>query len=284
MFEQWFIGALLALVTILPFAWKWQLGVRRVACAVIVLTLLSGLLVLGLETVLQVNEPLAAGMVWLFTLAAAVAILAFRFYRDPERAVPARHDVVVSPADGEVIYIREARGGILPVPTKRGRDYHLEELTKTRLYSQDAVVIGISMSFLDVHVNRSPIAGRITLHRHFPGRFGSLKRLETVFQNERAVTVIEREDLQVAVVQIASRLVRQIAGFVKEGQEVVLGQRIGAISLGSQVDLVLVARSDIQIMVKAGQRVRAGESIMVVLKNAPKPVRGIAGVALHSGG
>ena len=71
------------------------------------------------------------------------------------------------------------------------------------------------MSFLDVHVNRAPIAGRVRLRKHFPGRFGSLGKPEMVFENERATTVIERGGMEIAMVQIASRLVRQIAAFVE---------------------------------------------------------------------
>jgi phosphatidylserine decarboxylase len=163
---------------------------------------------------------------------------------------------------------------MLPVSTKQGRAYTLHELTKSPFRSEDAVVIGIGMSFLDVHVNRAPIAGRVALHRHFPGRFGSLKRPEMAFENERATTIIEQDDLQVAVVQIASRLVRQIASFVHEGQQVALGQRIGVIRLGSQVDLVLPAHRDVQVTVRPGERVRAGESILALVA---RPAVGAAG-------
>jgi phosphatidylserine decarboxylase len=201
------------------------------------------------------------------TLAAVFVFLAYRFYRDPERIVPERDGVVVSPADGKVIYIRESRDGMLPISTKYGNEYPLEELTKTTFYSREAVVVGISMSFLDVHVNRAPIAGRIILQRHFPGSFGSLRRPEMVFKNERATTVIERDELQVAVVQIASRLVRQIASFVREGQDTAMGQRIGIIRFGSQVDLVLPTRQDLKLTVQIGKQVKAGQSIIAVLES-----------------
>ena len=87
-----------------------------------------------------------------------------------------------------------------------------------------------------------------------------------VFENERATTIIEQDELQVAVVQIASRLVRQIASFVREGQEVAVGQRIGVIRLGSQVDLVIPAREGLKVVVYPGARVRAGESIIAMHK------------------
>jgi phosphatidylserine decarboxylase len=265
MLDSTLLGVLLALATALPLAWKWGLGVRRTAVVVAALAVLSGLLVRSALQVVAILPVLQAGIVWFLTLAAALALLAYRFYRDPERRPPGRDDAIVSPADGEVLYLRESRGGELPVATKQGRSYTLRELTRTPLQSEDAVVIGIGMSFLDVHVNRAPIAGRITLRRHFPGRFGSLRRPEMVFANERATTVIEGDDLQVAVVQIASRLVRRIDAFVRAGQHVTLGQRIGVIRLGSQVDLVLPAREDVVLTVQPGERVRAGESIIAVL-------------------
>jgi phosphatidylserine decarboxylase len=263
------IGALLALITTLPLAWKWCLGMRRTAFVVFSLALLSGLIVALLGNVIVINIILRASLVWLLTLVAAFAVLAYRFYRDPEREVPDRTKVIVSPADGEVLYVRESRSGVLPVSTKHGHTYTLRELTKMPLHGEESVVIGIAMSFLDVHVNRAPIKGHITRQCHFPGRFGSLRLPEIVFENERVTTVIEQDDLQVAVVQIASRLVRQIVSFVREGQEVILGQRIGVIRLGSQVDLVLPVREDLRVMVKPGERVWAGQSIIAIFERTP---------------
>lgn len=260
-------GGLLALALTLPLAWKWELGVRRVAIAVCGLAIVAAAAVAAVELSSVVRALLVAGL----ALAAAFAILAYRFYRDPDRTPPqVGDDAVISPADGEVIYVRHSRGGTLPSSTKKGRDYELVELTKTPLRHDDAIVIGIAMSFLDVHVNRAPIAGRVRFRQHFPGRFGSLGRPEMVYENERATTVIERGDIEIAMVQIASRLVRQIASYVKVDEEVALGQRVGVIRLGSQVDVVLPARPDVTIQVREGQRVRAGESVLAHLASAPE--------------
>jgi phosphatidylserine decarboxylase len=259
-------GALLALALALPLAWKWELGVRRVALAVTGLALTSGLVVAVTASDADLGSAVQALLVAGLALAVAVAILAYRFYRDPERRPPVSgDDLIVSPADGQVIYVRHASGGVLPSSTKKGRDYELVELTKTPLKHDDAIVIGIAMSFLDVHVNRAPIAGRVRLRQHFPGRFGSLGKPEMVYENERATTVIERGDIEIAMVQIASRLVRQIASFVKVGETVELGQRVGVIRLGSQVDVVVPARPGVTVQVEQGQRVRAGESVLAVV-------------------
>jgi phosphatidylserine decarboxylase len=266
MLEVTLWAILLALLTTLPLAWKWQLGVFRVACAVVALGVAAGFLAVRVGSALAMNTVAQSLLAWGLTVAAAISILLYRFFRDPERVAPSDDDVIVSPADGVVIYVLPSEQGVLPVATKKGRKYSLVELTKTPLREENAVVIGISMSFLDVHVNRAPFRGQVTLLRHFPGQFGSLRDTEMIFENERATTVIEGNKIQVAVVQIASRLVRQIVPFISEGQQVTLGQRIGLIRFGSQVDLVLPAREDLHITVQPGQRIRAGESVIARFK------------------
>lgn len=259
------VGLVVALGLTLPLAAKWQLGVARVALSMILLAIGAGILGWLLDAAVTLPWGARAALVSTITLGAAFAILGYRFYRDPERTPPARDDVIISPADGEVVYVREVKNGRIPVSTKHGHDYALTELTGTPLDTENAYVIGIGMSFLDVHVNRAPIAGRVTLRRHFPGLFGSLRDPEMVFRNERTTTIIERGGLQVAVVQIASRLVRQIASFVAEDEPVSLGQRIGVIRLGSQVDLVVPAKTGINIIVEPGERVTAGESVLALV-------------------
>src|SRR6185437_15880155 len=264
MFTPALVGGFLALLVAVALGWKWQLGVFRVGAAVAGLAVACALIVAAFSDVVPLGAIAFASVVWLLTIASGMAILFYRFYRDPERRPPQLDSGIVSPADGEVLYVKNVSQGTLPTATKQGRTYTLTELTRTELHSQEAVVVGIGMSFLDVHVNRAPISGRVTFQRHFPGRFGSLRSPEMVFENERATTVIEREGVQVAVVQIASRLVRQIVSFIREGDEVAVGDRIGMIRLGSQVDLVLPACSDMQLLVQPGERVCAGESVIAM--------------------
>lgn len=261
-------GAGVAVALALPLAWKWQLGVLRVAVAVVLLAVPAVLLALGLDALAGLGPAGAGALAGAVTVALSLGVLAWRFYRDPERTPPRDSGAVVSPADGEVVYVRRAADGVLPVAEKAGREHRLDELTGSELGVRDAHVIGIAMSFLDVHVNRAPIEGTVTLRRHVPGLFGSLRDPEMLFQNERATTVIENGRLQVAVVQIASRLVRQIASFVDEGQHVEVGQRIGVIRLGSQVDVVLPALPGVEVSVRPGERVRAGESVLARLGEA----------------
>jgi phosphatidylserine decarboxylase len=268
MFGVKLLGGLAALLTALPLAWKWGLGVSRTVIAVSVCAAIAAVLVTAFEQAVHLSAIVQAGAVWLLTLVFGLSALAYRFYRDPERTRPDRDDVIVSPADGRVIYVREVEGGQLPVSDKHGRRYTLEELTKTPLKHETATVIGISLSFLDVHVTRVPISGRVAIHRHAPGRFGSLRRLEMIFENERSTVVIERNELQVAVVQIASRLVRRIVDFVTEGDHVKIAERLGVIRFGSQVDLVVPVRPGCTVRVRSGDRVRAGETIVAELPPA----------------
>lgn len=256
------LSILLVLITMTPLAWKWQLGVLRMGLLAVFTALLSGLLVSFSGNEVPIPSVLQIVLSWLLAMIGIFAFLAYRFYRDPERSAPDSAGAIVSSADGKVIYIREVQDGLLPVSTKHGQNYPLHELTKTSFYTQKAYVIGISMNFLDVHVNRAPIAGHIAFQRHFPGRFGSLRHTEMVFENERATTVFEQGELQIAVVQIASRLVRQIASFTSEGQQVTLGQRFGVIRFGSQVDMVLPALDSVEILVKPGDTVKAGVSLI----------------------
>ena len=267
-----FAGAALAASMMLALAWKWQLGMRRTSAGLAVIGALAGVAALSLGTALALSVVGRGLLGAAFALGGALGILAYRFYRDPERATPDGDDLVVSPADGEIVYVKRCRDGRLPVAQKHGASVALEELTHTALHERDAVVVGIAMSFLDVHVNRAPIAGHVAVSRHFPGRFGSLRRPEMVFENERTTTLIAGSKLEVAVVQIASRLVRQIASYVREGEDVTLGQRIGIIRLGSQVDVVLPQRRDLCVLVREGDRVAAGVSVIARVGAAPAAV------------
>jgi phosphatidylserine decarboxylase len=261
-----FSGIVLALLTALPLAWKWKLSVFRAGWTVAILGVVSAALVNTAGHSFVLSNWERAGLVWLLAIGMTAALLLYRFYRDPDRHPPGRTDVLVSPADGKVIYIRHSENGIVPISTKNGRTFKLFELTRTPLRAENAIIVGIAMTLLDVHVIRMPCAGRVTSCKHFSGLFGSLRHPEMILENERATTVVDKGEFQVAIVQIASRLVRQIAMYVKEGQEVSIGQRMGVIRLGSQVDLIIPERPGLKILVKPGDRLRSGESIVALLE------------------
>ena len=263
-------GTVLALATALPLAWKWQLGIVRAGGYVLAVSMLAAVALTVAGRWLAFGALTGTLAMWGVTVLAALTGLLIVFFRDPHRPVPSRADVIVSPADGRVVYVRPVQPGQLPLATKKGRTCAVGELAGTSLGAGGATVIGISMNLSDVHVNRAPVGGRVRLVEHAPGTFGSLRDPEMLLTNERVTTVIEDGDLEIAIVQIASRLVRRIVTFVSEGDRLGLGQRIGAIRFGSQVDLIITASPEIRVAVQAGDRVVAGQTIMALISAGPE--------------
>jgi len=142
------------------------------------------------------------------------------------------------------------------------RNFPLKDFVQADVFPTGGYLVGISMNFLDVHVNRAPIDGKVSLIRHIQGGFTSLKKKEVVIQNERALTVIDNGHFKVGVVQIASRLVRKIVLFLREDHEIHRGERIGMIRFGSQVDLILPDLPYLRIEVGPGTEVKAGISVI----------------------
>ena len=211
-----------------------------------------------------------AGFAWFATFALTgicqvavfVGAVLWLFYRDPERIVPPDPGLVVSPADGTVIYLRRLAAGEPLRSEKNGALITLEEIRDTELATEPLWQVGISMVFTDVHVNRAPIEGIVTLVKHTPGKFLSLRSREALNRNERQTLMIERGAMRVMLVQIASRLVRQIVAYVKEGEIVERGQRVGIIKLGSQVDLFMPLDKVQHPSVTVGQKLKAGVTVV----------------------
>lgn len=199
-------------------------------------------------------------------LLVGLSLLMVRFWRDPDREPPAREGVVLSAADGEVIYVRETDANTTPLVTKNGRDYSLTELTGTNLLDHPVYVIGVEMSFMDVHVNRCPIGGQVKLLEPIEGKFISLRKDEAPFVNERFTTIIENDALRVGVVQVASRLVRCIRNYLTPEKMVQAGERLGVIRFGSLVAVIVPKQENVLLTVKPGDRVTAGVSILARYK------------------
>ncbi len=155
------------------------------------------------------------------------------FFRDPERAVP-QGDLVVSPADGKIL-------GVVP----QG-----EDLTR----------ISIFMNLFDVHVNRAPIAGRIAEVSYHRGRFLIASRDRALLENEQNSVVVEGGGSRVLFRQIAGLIARRIVFYKRPGDVVAAGERVGLIKFGSRVDVYL--GPEWRIEVRAGQRVKAGSSVL----------------------
>lgn len=196
------------------------------------------------------------------SLALGLSLVLLRFWRDPERTPPDSEGLVLSPADGKIGYVISLGSDTTPIVSKHGKDYMISELMGINSLTVATYLIGVEMSFLDVHVNRCPVGGKVALLKHIEGEYMSLGKEEAQFLNTRCTTVIENHSLTLAVVQIASRLVRRVESYLSLNATVQPGQRLGVIRFGSLVAVVLPHRGDIQILVKPGDRVTAGVSIL----------------------
>jgi phosphatidylserine decarboxylase len=206
----------------------------------------------------------------IFSIASGIIVLLFtgliigmwRFFRDPDRTSPANIDDILSPADGKIIYIREVEDGEIPCPIKGGSYIKIEEITKTDFFLNDnQYMVGINMSLLDVHVNRAPITGEVVFAKHTKGELLSLKYSMSESKNERNTIIIRNKRQTVGIVQIASKLIAKVVSYVKEGDTVNMGDRIGKITRGSQVDIIL-PKKEVKILVKEGEQVYAGKTII----------------------
>ena len=194
------------------------------------------------------------------TLLLAFTIAMIRFWRTPNRKLPKGENIIVSPADGNVIYIKKIEAYTTPISVKNGTISSLDEITKTNLLDTPCWLVGINMTPFDVHKNCAPIDGKITLQKHTFGKFLSLKEWLSETENERNTFVIENDKLKIGVVQIASKKVRRIDAYAKEGDIVKQGQWIGMIKLGSQVDVILPINC--KIKVKIGEQIFAKKSVL----------------------
>ena len=177
---------------------------------------------------------LAAGL-----LAALVGLLVY-FFRDPQRTSPAGVGLVLAPADGRVVAVAQAH--------------------EPHFLEGEGLKISIFMSLLDVHVNRAPVEGRVTLVAHVPGRFLQAFRPEASEANEHNLIGLESRYGKVLVKQIAGILARRVVCWVQAGQELRGGERLGLIKFGSRVDLYLPA--GMEPAVRVGERARAGVTVL----------------------
>ena len=252
-------------ILLVPLMVKWELNKNLTLPATFFIGILTGAIVFGIRVFLSLSffEILLSEFVLITVI--AFSLLLWRFYRDPERIPPENNNTILSPADGEVLYVKKIEEGKIPFSNKRGREFSLKDFVQADVLPNGGYLIGIAMNFLDVHVNRAPIEGKITLLKHIKGLFISLKKKEAVFQNERVLTVIDNGDFKVGIVQIASRLVRKIVPYIGEGEEIQRGEKIGVIRFGSQVDLILPNLSSLKINVQPETKVKAGTSILATL-------------------
>jgi phosphatidylserine decarboxylase len=176
------------------------------------------------------------------------------FFRDPIRTTPQGDNLVVAPADGLITMIAK-----VPPPRELAGPDGLAEAEMTR--------VSIFMSVFDVHINRSPINGRVRKMAYVPGKFLNADLDKASEENERQHFLIEGEGFDIGVTQIAGLVARRILTFVQEGDSVQSGQRIGMIRFGSRVDVYLPAGTGPRVLL--GQRALAGETVLAEIGVEP---------------
>lgn len=224
-----------------PFAWRERLPFAR-----------WGLAELQLMTYPLVALAVAAVLTGFWYLAIAPAVcagLVVWFFRDPPRSVPQQAGLWISPADGRIAEI-------------------------TRLEHDDfvggpATRIGIFLSIFNVHINRAPVAGRVLELRYTPGPFLNALDPQSAVVNENmwigcvADEVEGRGGERFVVRQIAGAIARRIVCDLRPGQQVARGEKFGMIKLGSRTELILPASDELEVAVQVGQRVKAGQTVLV---------------------
>ena len=186
------------------------------------------------------------GIGWLaVTALAIVGLLIVWFFRNPPRKIPTEVGLVVSPADGKVVDVKE--------------------LEYDEFVGGPAVMIGIFLSIFNVHVNRMPIAGRIIGLSYKRGKYLNALNPISAIENEQLAVRLEGESTphrRMIVRQIAGAIARRIVCWVKPGDELPRGELFGMIKLGSRTEIVIPQEAGLEITVKPGVKVKAGSSIL----------------------
>jgi phosphatidylserine decarboxylase len=178
---------------------------------------------------------------WITGIALVLTLFMLYFFRDPDRITPQNSNAFISPADGKIILITEAR--------------------EEEMLNSNALKISIFMSPLNVHVNRVPCDGIVRDVKHYPGRFLSAFKNDASILNEHITMLLDCKDHgPIVVKQIAGSLARRAVCRVKPGDSLKQGERYGIIKFSSRVDIFLPL--DTEIKVKLNDKVIAGETIL----------------------
>jgi phosphatidylserine decarboxylase len=165
-----------------------------------------------------------------------LALFMAYFFRNPNRVIPGEADIVLSAADGRVTRIEDRENGKL---------------------------VSVFLSPVDVHINRSPISGKVVKIEYLRGKKKPATSNNASEVNERNALTIEGEKMTVVCTQIAGILARRIVCWKKEGDNLEIGERFGLIKFGSRTDLLMP--QTVEILVKIGDKVRGGETIIAKL-------------------
>ena len=188
-----------------------------------------------------------AAVVWVLThfmvltlIPVLLAAFFMWFFRDPNRVIPAAPGLVVSPADGKV-----------------------EEAEWIETTAGSRIRITIFLNVFDVHVNRTPVGGTVTLVEYREGQFLNAMNAESAVHNEQTLITIDAGGYEVSFKQIAGLLARRIICNLQAGDQVERGQRMGLIKFGSRTDVLLPATAELRV--KPGMRVKGGASVLAYI-------------------
>lgn len=199
----------------------------------------EGYVYIAILACLTVIVAIVMNLYWSVIPGVFLAFVTF-FFRNPNRDIPEDDILVVSPADGKVMSVTEI--------------YDDEFLHET------AIKVSIFLSVLNVHVNRSPIAGEIIYQQYTCGRFRPAYKASAGCENERHSIGIENDRLKVLVTQVAGILARRIVSWVTLGNNLEQGERYGMIKFGSCTEVIMP--QSVEVLVKPGDQVRGGETII----------------------
>jgi len=177
-------------------------------------------------------------------IGAVMTLYCAYFFRDPDRLPPSGKGLVIAPADGRISAIEEV---VLP------KELDLDGAKRTR--------ISIFLSVFDVHINRSPVAGKITRMVYVPGKFLNAELDKASEENERQCLTLETSGgTRIGCIQIAGLIARRIVTFVQEGATLEAGERFGLIRFGSRTDIYLPPGA--KPVVRVGQTAIGGETVL----------------------
>lgn len=201
-------------------------------------------------------------VLWVIVALAALLILFYKFWflRDPLRLAP-NSNSITAPADGEVIDIRKMDGAD-KTEIRKGKG-SIEALLSDM--PKHCYLITIFMTPFNVHYQRAPYDGKVTDVAYTKGKFATAEKPRP--ENENNQILIKTKIGNMKVIQIAGFIARRIVCFVKKNQNIKKGQKLGLIKLGSQVCLIMPDVKGMELKIKKGDKLKAGETIIASLGN-----------------